>query len=170
MGATILRDNRAALLQKYENVVSNMLVAAASECQFDAVNAITSGPKTGKTYRLSATKRKVSAKGKAAAGYRSLGLKERDAGGGKSEFITGYKLHRASRPGEAPASDTGYLANSIEVAKVSKSRVLVVVGAEYGRILELGGAHVKPRPYLLPAFVKARRSLGRKLIATFRKG
>lgn len=68
--------------------------------------------------------------------------------------IVGYKFHRASAPGEAPATDTGNLANSISSRMTGSTEGVVEVGAEYAAVLELGGAHVLPRPYFDPA-VKA---------------
>lgn len=63
-----------------------------------------------------------------------------------------YGKHRASAPGEAPASDTGYLVNSIRTRyDVVALTGTVVVGAEYGRFLEFGTQNMEPRPFLRPA-------------------
>lgn len=45
--------------------------------------------------------------------------------------------HRASAPGEAPASDTGVLVRSCQVRAISgQARAQVVIGASYARRLE----------------------------------
>lgn len=63
-------------------------------------------------------------------------------------YIRGGQAHQASAQGEAPANDTGTLADSIVIERPSKVRRRVVVGEPYGAILELR----KGRPFLLPAF------------------
>lgn len=73
--------------------------------------------------------------------------------GGRSGVI--YKrtggYHQASAKGEPPAEDTGALADSIQIERPSRTRRRVVVGEEYGAILELR----KNRPFLLPAFYRS---------------
>ena len=63
----------------------------------------------------------------------------------------GGQTHQASAPGEAPATDTGTLVNSISTERVSDLTSLVNVTAEYGSILEFGGVNVQPRPFLGPS-------------------
>lgn len=92
-----------------------------------------SGPRSGRTYRMGAiTSRRKANKG----------------------AVIGYKFHRASAPGEAPATDTGNLAGSIYARMTGKLVGETGSTAEYAAALELGGAHMEPRPALLPA-VKA---------------
>lgn len=61
------------------------------------------------------------------------------------------KPHRRSAPGEAPASDTGTLVNSIKAKRYANLEWWVTVGAEYGYGLEFGRARVLPRPFMRPA-------------------
>ena len=105
-----------------------------------------SGPRSGLTYRKGAIRSKRKAN--------------------KGEVI-GYKFHRASAPGEAPATDTGNLANSIYARMTGKAEGEVGSTAEYAPVLEFGGAHVAPRPALRPAvqaewpdFLAAMKQLG----------
>jgi hypothetical protein len=62
-----------------------------------------------------------------------------------------YGSHRASAPGESPASDTGRLEGSIEVTAESElvTAVAPTVGS-YPLVLEFGGARTAPRPMWLP--------------------
>lgn len=59
--------------------------------------------------------------------------------------------HQASAPGEAPAIDSGLLANSIQTAVVSPLLAQVRIGAEYASYLEFGTRRMSPRPYVQPA-------------------
>jgi hypothetical protein len=64
------------------------------------------------------------------------------------------RVHRASAPGETPASDSGHLINSVQVSPFTNPLVgEVVVAADYAAYLELGAprAHLEPRPYIKPA-------------------
>jgi HK97 gp10 family phage protein len=66
--------------------------------------------------------------------------------------------HQASAPGEAPASDTGFLASSITTKyDASKLSGQVVVGAAYGPHLEYGTQTMEPRPFLRPAIANRRK-------------
>jgi phage gpG-like protein len=62
-----------------------------------------------------------------------------------------YGKHIASAPGESPAIDTGFLANSLQVAEEGLT-AYVGTNAEYAEVLEFGGARMEPRPYFEPAF------------------
>lgn len=65
--------------------------------------------------------------------------------------------HQASAPGEAPAIDSGLLANSIQTAIVSPLLTQVRIGAEYATYLEFGTRRMSPRPYVQPAIDKVSR-------------
>ncbi len=62
-----------------------------------------------------------------------------------------YGSHVASAPGESPAIDTGFLANSIQV-EAEGLTAIVGTNAEYAEVLEFGGVHMEPRPFMEPAF------------------
>src|SRR5262245_62766200 len=51
-------------------------------------------------------------------------------------YKRGNRTHTASAPGEAPAIDTGFLANSIQTEFPNLTTGIVSGGAEYGRALE----------------------------------
>lgn len=63
----------------------------------------------------------------------------------------GGRSHRASAPGEAPANDTGILANSIRAREEGRLTWRVSAGARYAAKLELGGERLAPRPFLAPS-------------------
>jgi hypothetical protein len=65
-------------------------------------------------------------------------------------YKRGNKTHQASARGEAPAIDTGFLANSIQTEFPNRTTGIVTVGAEYGRVLE----EILDRPFVRPAIDK----------------
>jgi len=69
--------------------------------------------------------------------------------GGRS-YKRGKKMHQASAAGQPPATDTGFLVNSIVTKAESDDTVLVSVGAEYGASLEYGTSRMAARPFLRP--------------------
>jgi hypothetical protein len=73
-----------------------------------------------------------------------------------SNYSTGGRAapHRASAPGEPPASDTGALLNSINHTIGVEATVYVRIGSDkkYAIWLEHGapGARIEPRPFIVP--------------------
>ena len=69
-----------------------------------------------------------------------------------------YKGHKASAPGETPATDTGVLINSLisrlESATPKRAKATFGPTVEYGVYLEYGTSKMEKRPYLRPAFDK----------------
>lgn len=80
--------------------------------------------------------------------------------GGKSGRV--YKrrtvIHQASAPGEAPASDTGRLVNSLH-AEAGQGEALAIAGGSsvvYANMLEFGTSKMAARPFMFPAFEKSK--------------
>ncbi len=68
------------------------------------------------------------------------------------------RLYQASSPGEAPASPTGALRQSIKTEIEEKLGVIIgSVGTRLkkGKKLEFGDSRIKPRPFLRKSFEKA---------------
>ena len=65
------------------------------------------------------------------------------------------RTHKASAPGEAPASDTGFLVSNIRV-KDQKDLVEVRSEASYSKFLEYGTSKMLPRPFMFPASEKSK--------------
>lgn len=70
--------------------------------------------------------------------------------------------HRASASGQAPATDTGRLVNSIR-SDVSGKSAEVSANTEYAAALEFGTSKMEPRPYLVPAMEKERPNFDRRI-------
>ena len=76
------------------------------------------------------------------------------------------RTHEQSAAGEAPASDTGYLANSISHEVIIKTSGqskefigIVSASAEYAASLEFGTVNMEARPFLRPALIGNRRKI-----------
>jgi len=67
------------------------------------------------------------------------------------------RSHRASAPGQAPASDTGNLVSKIIVKQKTKNITNVESNADYSAFLEYGTSKMEPRPFMLPAFEKSKK-------------
>lgn len=63
------------------------------------------------------------------------------------------RTHQASAPGEAPATDTGRLANSVVTSSDIQEPLTVEVSTdvEYGPYLEFGTRTIAPRPNWVPS-------------------
>lgn len=69
------------------------------------------------------------------------------------------RVHTASAPGEAPASDTGRLANSINAYPAVDGEATVVAGrgtVKYAAMLEFGTRHIAARPFMFSALEKSK--------------
>lgn len=80
------------------------------------------------------------------------------------------RLHRASAPGEYPASDTGQLVNSIHAVKVSGLSVRVGTVATHGKLLEEGTTRMAKRPWLTPEVTKEIPNLRSRLLRAVQTG
>lgn len=90
-------------------------------------------------------------------------------------YKRGSITHRASAPGQAPASDTGTLANrSIDVRYERGGRSAFVGvnkggGLEYAMHLEFGTVNMAPRPFVKPASKKLAKPIRKALADAVRK-
>ena len=66
------------------------------------------------------------------------------------------RTHRASAPGQAPASDTGNLVSQIRVREENKDLIKVESNALYSSFLEFGTSKMLARPFLFPASERSR--------------
>jgi HK97 gp10 family phage protein len=81
--------------------------------------------------------------------------------------------HRASAPGEPPASDTGRLVGSITAYANGGGEAMTVAGrgtALYAPLLEFGTSKIAPRPFMLPALEKSKAWISNRLQDALRRG
>ena len=76
--------------------------------------------------------------------------------------------HTASKPGDAPNTDTGALARSVQV-DIRREGVYVGSSLKYAPMLEFGTSSMRERPWLNPALESNRRKI-QALIANAVKG
>jgi HK97 gp10 family phage protein len=82
---------------------------------------------------------------------------------GKSyEKYAPRRTHRASAPGQAPATDTGRLASSI-MADITGLTAEVSANVQYAAPLEFGTVNMAPRPFLQPALESEREKFNARL-------
>lgn len=132
---------QAAFLAQLRTIVTRNALRVEAE----AKRSIQQGTKSGRLYRRRAITKVVGAR--KAREFSAMGLRQV----GVKKFVVGFKFHRASAPGQAPATDTGNLVNTIlaRPAQMTGGKVVatVTVNADYGRVLE----EKLNRPYLAPA-------------------
>lgn len=79
--------------------------------------------------------------------------------------------NRSSAPGQAPATQSNQLADSLRIVNDEKSKLVVYVVAsaphakhmEFGTVSEDGKQIIAPRPFLRPALAKHRDTLNREI-------
>ena len=69
------------------------------------------------------------------------------------------RTHRASAPGQAPASDTGNLVRNIVVKQENPDLVKGESNANYSSFLEFGTSKMLARPFLFPATERSRKKI-----------
>lgn len=77
---------------------------------------------------------------------------------GKS-YTRGGVTHVASQAGYPPNVDIGALWNSIKQEKTAPMERKISDGVEYGIHLEDGTENIDPRPFMRPAFDRARQTI-----------
>lgn len=90
-------------------------------------------------------------------------------------YKRGSVMHQASAPGEAPASDTGTLANRSISTRKERHGLSVFVGVnkgegvQYAAALEFGTSKMAPRPFVRPALEKRREAIEREVRKAIKK-
>ena len=92
--------------------------------------------------------------------YMAEEMKKSIASGAKSGRK--YGNHTSSAPGQSPANWTGQLLRSIKVQK-AKGIAFVYITAKYAEFLEFGTSKMRPRPFIIPAFIKTKKMIQDKL-------
>lgn len=80
-----------------------------------------------------------------------------------------YGSHRASAPGESPATWTGRLESTITVEALSPSQVSVGTGTDYSVFLEFGTTRMAARPMMVPIADRFARVAPELIAVEFRR-
>jgi HK97 gp10 family phage protein len=131
-----LKGNLTKIERAVAKAVSQQLKLGALLVHGEAVRSIQQGPKTGIMYGKLRDIKKI-----------NFNLP------GKNAALK--RVHQASAPGEAPATDTGNLVKSGSVTLDPDGKSATVrFKAPYGPDLEFGTKNMAARPFLVPAFEK----------------
>jgi HK97 gp10 family phage protein len=145
----LVTNNFPIMVERMPKAVRKIVWRTANKVRTRMINSM-SGPKHGRTYRRNAITRKYSSKGKRGKQYADAGFKTSQTAD-QIIVTVGYRYHRASAPGEAPAVDLGNLKGSISAEMTGETTAVVGVSAEYGIPLEYGTRKIAKRPFARPA-------------------
>lgn len=84
-------------------------------------------------------------------------------------YLRGSVSHRASAPGEAPATDTGTLVGSILYQSTSASSAKVLSRLPYATFLEFGTQRIAPRPSWTPAIERGGPRLQSRVVTALER-
>ena len=87
---------------------------------------------------------------------------------GRQYYVNGAR-HTASAPGQPPANVTGELVRSIKVSK-ERNKSTININKNYAIFLEFGTSKMRPRPFIIPAFLKTKKWFSDKLHRLAYKG
>jgi HK97 gp10 family phage protein len=160
-GLDKIQNATKAVQQSVAEELRKGLLASAKHVEAKAKKSIASGGKTGRIYN----RRKSGGFIGSAVSF-SSGRAEKEG-----SFRDGY--HRASAPGEAPASDTGRLINSINASMDSTQAdsAIVVAGSgivKYAAMLEFGTTKIAARPFFFPALENSKAWIRKRLAKAVR--
>jgi len=79
------------------------------------------------------------------------------------------RTHTASAPGEAPATDTGRLASSVDFKREGPMSATVGSQVAYAAMLEFGTSRIAPRPAWVPATEAMRPKYRQRLEAALER-
>lgn len=138
--------NSAEIIARVRAAAMRGVVIATDGVRAEATRLILDTPKTGRLYYREGISR-VSRSGRSFSGG-----------------------HRASAPGEAPASDTGVLVRGITTSfDPPELTGRVNSEAAYAAHLEYGTQRMEPRPYMRPALSNRREEISRVIQEEIRR-
>ena len=85
------------------------------------------------------------------------------------QYFSNGRRHQSAAPGQAPANNTGALVRSIKVKKNGREAT-ISIEKDYAIYLEFGTSKMRPRPFIIPAFLKTKKWFSDKLKAIASKG
>ena len=141
--------------------VEKAVLLGGVDVRNEAIESIARGAKSGKVYKDHLLMNKTTGNLFADPDPAARGKKRRTA------------PHRASAPGEAPATDSGGLIGSIFSLPISPTKVIVGTLDKVGKFMEFGtpGAErpIAPRPWLNPAFRSKRNKIVKNIIKAMKQ-
>lgn len=151
MKAKLTLNNPLWQTQKRRAILDKVVQQSGAQLENLVKQKILTGPKSGKLYRRGAIKKKIA--GRDLSFYRSdrRVFKRTFTSLYDEKTTVGYNVHRASAPGESPATDSGRLANSVRAKKIGFMSVRVATSVRYAAALDNGSTKRKiaARPFFL---------------------
>ena len=145
MKAKLTLNNRLWQTTERRAILDKAVQQSGAELESLIKQRILTGPKSGKTYRRGAIKKKVAKRDLVFYRSNRKVFKRTFTGLYAEKTTVGYQFHRASKKGESPASDTGGLANSIRAKKIGFLSVRVATSKRYA--LRLDSRQGLDRPF-----------------------
>lgn len=159
-GSKNLKEKLSSMGARLEEEVSKAVVGTALEIEKTAKDSIKNPGKGTMYYRIY----------DAESGYTTI------FAGDSEGYVTSIKgklnlsaTHRASAPGDPPATDTGRLLNSIRFDLVNKLTATVGSNVEYAAWLEYGTLTMAARPFMRPAAELSRPKFAKRVAAAIRR-
>lgn len=149
MKASLKLNNPLWQTNKRRAILDRVVNQSGAQLENLVKQKILTGPKSGKLYRLGAIKKQIA--------RRDLSFFRSDRRVFRRTFTSltnekttvGYKVHRASAPGQSPASDSGRLAGSVRATRLGFMSVKVATSVRYAAVLDNGSSKRKiaARPF-----------------------
>ena len=142
--------NSKKILGRVEEAIARGLFISAEMVRTRAIESILNDPKTGEIYTTL---------------FFTIGK-------GEGRIVIPYgtrPAHQASAPGEAPASDTGTLVNSITTT-IQREQLTATVSVHsiVGKYLEFGTDRMAPRPFMRPALDQSAKQIKETIVKEVR--
>ena len=141
-GGREVARNMGRMSDGFKRELSRAVRSTAETVRSTAIKSIQRGPATGAVYDSI---------------FRTFGGRVVPVGPRQGNNLSA--THQASAPGEAPNTDSGDLASSINVAQRGSMNAIVYTMLAYGRYLEHGTQAMAARPWLMPALRESRDTL-----------
>lgn len=136
MKATLILKNPLWQTQERQKILDKAVQQSGAKLEAKIKQKILDGPKSGKLYRRGAIKKQIAKRDLAFYRSNQRIFKRTFTSLYDEKTTVGYKIHRASRRGESPATDSGRLVNSIRARKLGVMSVLVATSVRYAIYLD----------------------------------
>jgi HK97 gp10 family phage protein len=157
-GLDAIRRSSEEIQKAVDQEIKKALYVCAKQVEKEAKVSLQQGGKSGKIYTL-----RPATGGETPTNWFTIN-------GRAVGFIKRSKPHTASAPGEAPATDTGRLVNSINsTPAIQDGNELVATittakgGVKYAGWLEFGTSKIAARPFMFPALEKSKAFIQERL-------
>ena len=136
MKAKLTLNNRLWQTTERRAILDKAVQQSGAELESLIKQRILTGPKSGKTYRRGAIKKKVAKRDLVFYRSNRKVFKRTFTGLYAEKTTVGYQFHRASKKGESPATDTGGLVSSIRSKRIAELKARISTSKKYAPILD----------------------------------